>query len=127
MKRLMMARKCQKTSQKHLFSRVFTRFFPYIVAILFTNYVYKLLAGIFRGTKPVRSGLKTMKDWASKMQTHFEAGLRSKTYENRIFAAESGRFGGLEDTCQMQMRAWDWVSALTLSKVCVEVENPSGK
>lgn len=51
-----------------------SKFFPYIVAILFTNFVYK-------------SGLKTMRDWASKMQTHFE------------------------DTCQMQMRnCISWLS-----------------
>jgi len=51
-----------------------SKFFPYIVAILFSQYVYK-------------NGLKTIREWASKMQTHFE------------------------DTCQMQMRnCISWLS-----------------
>lgn len=44
-----------------------SKLFPYILVVLFSNHVYT-------------SGLKTIRDWASKMQTHFE------------------------DTCQMQMR-----------------------
>ncbi|CAE7449868.1 unnamed protein product [Symbiodinium natans] len=44
-----------------------SKLFPYILVVLFANHVHT-------------NGLKTIRDWASKMQTHFE------------------------DTCQMQMR-----------------------
>ncbi|CAJ1460748.1 unnamed protein product [Effrenium voratum] len=55
-------------------ANVRSKLFPYILAVLFAEHVHK-------------SGLKTIRDWASKMQTHFE------------------------DTCQMQMRnCISWLS-----------------